>query len=182
MRKLTYINSLGAELVLTDTAPFILKLLTDDNSVNIYNNKGMLQNGSTYLGNTLDVRTISIEVQIVGNAENEIISYRNMINNVFNPLLGEGWLIYKDDMKEIKIKCIPNKLPAFATVFKNRLNKCLISLTASNPFWQDIEEIRTEIALWIGDFEFPFEIPADGFEFGHRSINQIPHYIFSSIV
>lgn len=128
----------------------------------------MEQNGRTYLGNTLDISDKTMEVAIKAHDEEELIRYRNKIVKVFNPTLGEGWLIYKDNIKEIKTKCIVSALPYFTTLSK-RIGKGLISLTANNPFWTDLIESKEEIALWVGDIEFPLEIPPDGIEMGHRA-------------
>lgn len=166
-KKLTYINTLGTELELTNSAPLLLQNFDTNNNVNIYNSKGMIQDGYTYLGNTLDIREISLEIAVIADTEEELINYKNKINKVFNPRNDEGYLIYKDDVKERKIKCIVNKIPYFS-VINNKVNKCLISLTANNPFWTDILETREEIALWKGDFEFDLEIFSDGIEIGHR--------------
>lgn len=167
MKKLIYRNSLGAEFEFTNTAPFLLNKIDTSNDVNVYSIKGMAQDGESYLGNTLDARDISLEVTVIANNKEELINYKDKINKVFNPRNGEGYLIYKDDIKERKIKCIVNKLPYF-TVVNGRVNKCLVSLIANNPFWIDISESKEEIALWKGDFSFELEIPFDGIEMGHR--------------
>jgi hypothetical protein len=166
-KTLKYANSLGAELVLTNSAPFLLQKFSENGKVNIYNSKGVSQNGKTYIGNTLDISDKTMEIAVIANSEAELISYKNKINKVFNPALGEGWLIYEDDVKVIKTKCIVTSLPYFSPI--NIIsNKCLISLTANNPFWTDILEFKEEIALWKGDFEFELELVEDGIEMGHR--------------
>lgn len=157
-RKLTYINALGVELQLTNSTPFLLQKFDTSENVNIYNSKGMNQDGASYLGSTLDIRNISLEIAVVGNSEEELINYRNRINSVFNPKLGEGYLIYKDDVKERKVKCIASKIPYFAVV-SNVMNKCLVDLIANNPFWVDIFQENEEIAIWIGGMTFPFRFP-----------------------
>lgn len=168
MRKLKYINKNGAELELTNLAPFLLLSFTEKGKVTIYNNKGMNQDGSTYLGNTIDTSDKTIEIAIIADTEEELINYRNIINKVFNPKLGEGYLIYEDNVKEIKSKCIIDTLPYFSPV-NNQVSKCLITLTANNPLWMDVVDSKTDIALWKGDFEFNLEISDDtGIEMGHR--------------
>ena len=166
-KKITYINSLGAKLELTNSAPFVLLKLEENGKVNIYNSKGMNQDGATYLGNTLDISDKSIEFAIFANSEEELINYRNKINKVFNPKLGEGWLIYKDNVKEIKSKCIINELPFFTNV-NQIVSKGLVNLTANNPYWMDVVENKEEIALWNGNFEFELELTEEGIEMGHR--------------
>lgn len=169
MKKLKFINSLGAELEITNAAPFVLTSFDTTNNVNIYNSKNMNQDGANYLGNTLDIRDIPIEVTIVSNSNQEGINNRNKLNKIFNPKLGEGWLVYTDDAKEVQVKCISNKLPYYAPDNDNFVQDCLISLTANDPYWKELQEIRTDIALWLGDFEFPLELTADGIELGHRA-------------
>jgi len=174
LKKLTYINVSGNELILTNSAPFLLEKFTESESVNIYNFKGVNQDGKTYLDNTLDLKDITLEVAIIATSEAELISYRNQANKVFNPKLGEGYLIYKDDIKERKIKCIINKLPFF-NIINNRVSSGLISLTANNPYWTDIFESKEEIALWISSFSFSadgsdgLELANGGIEFGYRA-------------
>lgn len=167
-RKLIYKNANGEELELTNSAPFLLQKFDTSNNVNIYSAKSMNQDGANYLGNTLDIRDISLEVAVIADGEQMLSEYRNIINKICNPKLGEGWLIYKDSIKERKVKCTVNKLPYFTVVNKNRVNNCLINLTANNPFWLDLEESKEEIALWVGDFSFDLELIEDGIEFGHR--------------
>lgn len=166
-KKLTYINSLGAELELTNSAPFMLLKFTENGKITIYNSKGMNQDGATYLGNTLDISDKTAEILLIANSEEELINYRNKVNKIFNPKLGEGWLIYKDNVKEVKSKCIINSMPFFTPV-NNMVSTGLINFTANNPFWTDILETKEEIAVWLGDFNFELEITQDGIEIGHR--------------
>jgi hypothetical protein len=173
LRILKYINSNGVELVMTNTAPFVLQSFDDSNAVNIYNSKGVAQDGANYLGNTLDVRVITMQVAVMSNFEEEAINNRRLVEQAFNPKLNEGWLIYKDDVKEIKIKCIASKLPYFSPDDDISLQTCLISLTANNPLYQAIAQIKAEIALWIGEFEFPLELVSGGIEMGMRSLSLI---------
>ncbi len=168
MKKLTYVNKLGHQIDLNEFAPLLLLNFSEKGKVNIYTNKGMNQDGSTYLGNTIETSDKTIELAIIADNEEDLINYRNRINKVFNPRLGEGYLIYKDPVKEIKTKCIIDSLPYFTSVNRN-VNKCLISCTASNPFWMDIMESKAEVALWQGDFCFDLEIPeSTGIEIAHR--------------
>ena len=168
MKKITLTNSLGESLQLTNTSPFLLNKFEESNSINIYTSKGMSQNGNTYLGNTLDQREITLEVTIIAESSEKLINHKDRFNKVFNPQNNELWLTYQDDVKTRKVKCISNKLPYFTSI-KNSVSKCLISLTANNPFWQETMEIKEEIAAWIGDFEFDLEIPSEtGIELGHR--------------
>lgn len=173
MKKLKYINALGAELELTNYAPFLLLSFTEKGKVTIYNKKGMGQDGSSYLGNAIETSDKTIELAVIAESEDELIHYRNRINKVFNPKVGEGYLVYTDGLKQIKTKCIIDTLPYFAAV-NPMVCKCLLSITACNPFWMDIIESKIDIAFWDGDFEFDLEIPeSTGKEIGHRELSLI---------
>ena len=159
-------------MVFTNSAPFLLQGFTQSENVNVYSSKGMSQDGKNYLGNTLDVMDITLEVALIGSTEEELIILRNKTNKVFNPKNNEGWLIYKDNVKERKVKCILNKIPLFVDV-NSSVSEGLISLTANNPYWLDMLESKKEVALWIGSFEFPLELVAGGIEMGYREPSTI---------
>lgn len=168
-RKIIYINSFGAEIEIANAAPFILQSFDSSTKVNIYNSKGLQQNGATYIGNTLDTGDISIGFNLEVKTIEDVDKYKRKINTIFNPALGEGWLTYKEGEIEKKIKCIVEKLPYIKPRIHGKLYNCLVNLTANNPFWTDILEFKEEIALWKGDFSFELEIPQDtGIEMGHR--------------
>lgn len=181
MKKITYVNALGAELELTNSAPFRLQKFTQSENVNIYNTKGMSQDGKSYLGNSLDVMDITLEIAVMGKNEIEFINHKSKLNKIFNPKFGEGYLIYRDDIKERKVKCIINKLP-FLNNINSRAGMGLISLTANNPYWTDLLESREEIALWKGDFGFEFELVTGGIEMGHREASLIVNVLNSGDV
>lgn len=158
MKIVTFLNANGDEIKLTNSSPIILEEIDISNSVNIYNSKGMLEDGASYSGNTLDIKEISLKFAVIANNQEELIEYKRMINKVFNPKLEEGTLYYKDNIQERKIKGIINKLPYFSDVAKN-ITECLVDVSANNPYWTDIDETKAEIALWKGQFHFPLIIP-----------------------
>ncbi|MCB2354336.1 phage tail family protein [Clostridium estertheticum] len=187
-KTITFINSLGEELVLTNSAPFLLQSFTQSGNVNIYSSKSMNQDGKNYLGNTLDIMDISLEVALVGNTKEELQRYKNKVIKILNPKNGEGWLCYKNNINERKVKCIINKIPFFNIINSNRVYNGLISLTANNPFWTDLIEDKEEIALWKGDFSFSedgtdgFELVDGGIEIGHRELSLIVNILNSGDV
>jgi hypothetical protein len=168
LQKLTYTNSLGVELSINRSAPFLIQSFDTTENVNIYNAKGVLQDGSTYLGNSLDIRDVSIGLILLSNTKEQLITLRKQVTQIFNPKLGEGYLTYTDEAKSIKIKCIPAKIPYFENNEDAPWQSALVNLTCNNPFWQDLTQIKAEIALWIGEFEFPLELVAGGIEMGYR--------------
>lgn len=160
MKIVIFLNANGDEIKLTNSSPIILEEIDISNSVNIYNSKGMLEDGTTYLGNTLDSKEISLKFVVIANNQDELIEYKRRINKVFNPKLDEGTLYYKDNIQERKIKGIVTKLPYWTDIAKN-ISECLVDVIANNPYWTDIDETKAEIALWKAQFHFPLIIPKD---------------------
>jgi len=163
LRKLTYINSSGGELILTNSAPFLLQKFTESGNVDIQNLKGVNQDGLTYLGNTLDLKDIQIEFSIIANSEIELINYRKEVRKILNPKLGEGSLVYTDDVKDQTIKCIITSIPVFNNQEgtynqEGKVSSCLLSLTAHDPYWFD-DLLVEKIATWIGGWKFKFTLP-----------------------
>ena len=167
LQQLIFTNSLGAEVSVTRSAPFLIQSFDTSNNINIYKSKGVLQDGATYLGNTLDVRDISLGILLRSDSNDGLIGIRKKLTQIFNPKLGEGTLTYIDETKSINIKCIPSKIPYF-TDENNTMQSCLVNLTCNNPYWQGLTQIKTEIALWVGSFSFPLNILESGIEMGHR--------------
>lgn len=168
MKNLKYINSNGEELLFTNKAPFLMQSFTQGTKVNNYNSKGVNQDGSTYLGSNLDENDLSIKIAVLGKTLAGYSKYKATLNRVFNPRLGEGWLIYDDSIVERKIKCIPEKIPFMKDV-NHTTGEGVIDLLANDPLWRDITEQRDEIALWVGDLGFPLQMSSAGIEIGHRS-------------
>jgi hypothetical protein len=173
MENITFINSRGRFILLGNEWPFILTKIEGLGTpkANIQNQKSPNQDGESYLGNTLDSRLIAIELEIITHDIDEMMVRRNELMKVFNPKLGEGKLIYERGNIKREAKAIADMPPHFpdAESFEDTMQPCLIQLVCHNPFLQDILQIKEEVAIWRGAFEFPLEIPIDdGIEFGFR--------------
>lgn len=62
--------------------------------------------------------------------------------------------------------------PKFGQVFEDDNPlwlKGLLQLSSGDPYFYGQAAKVVDIALWVGAFEFPLEIPAEGIEFGHRT-------------
>lgn len=164
--KFTNKNNLNIEMGIYP--PYLLTKFEESTDVQIYSSKGMLQQGTSYINNTLDIKDITLEFVVRAETQEELLNYQRIINKTFNPTLGEGTLCYKDISKEWIINCVVNKLPVYQRL--NDVNyKCLISLTASIPFWREIVEHKANIAMWQGAFHFPLIIPeGQGIHMGVR--------------
>lgn len=173
MEKLTFINSLGESVTMTDSPPFVLTSVQGLGAVqtNIQTQKSPYQDGVTYLGNTLEPRSVSMELSITSNNEFEMSTLRQRLLRVFNPKLGIGTLVYEFGNTQKKLSAIAEVAPTFLDGgdFKETLQPALIQLYSPNPFWHSMENKREEIAVWKPAFEFVLEIPIDeGIEMGYR--------------
>lgn len=160
--KLTYLNEKGQSVEFSVRSPFFCSELSGQDGIknNIYTSKGAGQDGVTVTGESLDVRNIVVQGTVRGDTERN----RLILLSILNPKL-KSKLIYVNAGVEKYIDCMVEKAP---TITKERWPKYLVSFFCANPYWQDAEEAKEEIALWVGDFSFPLEIIATGIEMGHR--------------
>ena len=56
---------------------------------------------------------------------------------------------------------------------RERSPKFFVSLLCPSPFFETLEEVREELAMWTPLFHFELEIPEGGMEFGARQPSQI---------
>lgn len=173
MQNLIFTNERGQSIELKNTSPFILqKFDPDPPKMKILTTKSPGQDGKTDHGTVLDERVLNIELAIMGENEQDMFAKRQKLNAVFNPKL-RGTLVYENDAGTHKIQCSVQDSPTP----KDRsepVQQFLIQLFCADPYWKDLDEIKEEMALWVGDFMFPLEIPEEtGIEMGHRVSNLI---------
>lgn len=168
MKTIKYINGNGDELTFTNSWPFLLQNFEQNTRNQIYSFKGSGQDGSRYIGSDLDESELTLEIAVKGKDPAEYARNKSRLRRIFNPTLGEGSLVYSNGEKYIQIKCVPEKIPNPKD--KSKIyGVCSIALTANDPYWKDLQELKNEIALWVPNFSFPLELSADGIEIGYRS-------------
>lgn len=178
-RKIKYINSSGAEIEFTHKRPYILSSFETSLGVNISSSKGANMDGEFYLGNTLDKTSVTLKITLVGRSHIEYLELKDKVNRCFNPKTNEGYLIYEDGIKKLKLLCIAEKIPHIVdeTQVSGVGN---IHLMACDAYWKDTEEIFEAIALWKPLFEFPdgyIEFTDDGMEFESRELSLIKNIV-----
>lgn len=175
MERIIFINSKGQSVELGDSAPYILTEIQGMGAVNvnIYTQKSPYQDGTSYLGNTLEPRSLSIEIMILADTMEEMIEKRRNLIQVFNPKLDEGTLVYEIGGIRREIKAISELAPVFPENkdFKDTMQQGLIQLYCPDPFWLDNFEISEEITTWIGGISFPLRLPTTFAMAGPRIIN-----------
>jgi len=161
--KFIFENERGQQIEFSVYSPFFIDNIDGISGLKniIYQNKGMGQDGSTYMGSTLGNRNIVIQGAITENKEQNRIKLLSIIN----PKL-KAKLIYADGNIKKYVECVVETAP---TITKDYNPKYQISLLCPNPYWRDTAESKKQIVLWKGDFHFPLIIPQDkGIIIGHR--------------
>lgn len=171
--QLTYKSADGKSITFGRSKPFMLLDITDTDlpEAEIYMQKSPFQDGQTYIDNTLSERAISVEAVILSDQQ-FIHGYRRQLIQALSPKPGLGTLIFDNGAKTLQIKAILDGAPIFPTGNSNKglhFQRVLLNFLCPDPYWQELNSILYEVAIWLGAFEFPLEIPIDiGIEMGYR--------------
>lgn len=148
MQKLTWQNANGDSVNLT-SFPYGITNWEGFSGVdlNIQSQQVPMQDGAVFLDALLEPRvlTVTLAINDNNNLENRY-KYRRELIHILNPKLGEGYLIYKNDFTEKRIKCI-----AQVPVFQNKNSdeagtpKASLSWTACEPYWEDLQETQINL-------------------------------------
>jgi Phage tail protein. len=167
--EITYINEENTSITLKQSKPHFLTKLDGAGhvrqTVNTFQAPG--QDGAFYISSTLDMRNITLEGNIVAESSDEAFDYRRRLLRAFTPKQ-RGTLVYRDR----QISCVVEEA-AFSVSNSSRAPAFFISLLCPSPFFETLDEIREELALWRENFSFPLEITAPGIELGIRQPSQI---------
>ncbi len=167
-----YINDKGRQITFERKFPFFLNAIqgTDGSKAVLNTTKGVNQDGVAINNVSLEARNITIEGSIKGQSKEELANFRAELLQVFNPKI-PGYLYYHYGSIVKRIRVQVEEAPVFEKVLENNFKhqKFLIFLLAPSPYWEDISEYASEIALWQGGFEFELEIDSiNGIEMGTR--------------
>lgn len=177
MTRFTYTNERGQSVTLGNSAPFVVTKVDGLGSPQneIHSQKSPYQDGVTVVNSTLAEQVLAIEGVILG-PEREM--YRRKLLQAFNPKL-DGVLRYESGQISREIACVPELAPSFPGEHGKSYQVFLINLICPNPFWQDINTTKEEIAIWRGSFELPMELLEEGIEMGYREPSLIVN-VFNS--
>ncbi len=183
MFKLIFTNSKGESVELFSPPYRLIRFDgLGDVSASHSTQKSPYQDGSTLINTTLDSRHPEIELKITGRDKTDLARNRRKLTRAFNPKLGEGILKRVSEDGVHKLKAIAESIPYYPDGTGNRSRtsqKALINLYCPNPYWQDADTTKNEIAIWRGSFEFPMELLEEGIEMGYREPSLIVN-VFNS--
>ena len=153
MERITYINSQDYSLTFDSKGEFLLCDFTGMESAEILpaTTTGYKQNGQTINDVVLGIRVMTIQILLSG----DVYKKKRELDKLFNPLYGEGTLIYQNSFQSKMIKCLPTITP---TIRKREgtLHFVEVELTAFNPFFYDVAENITQLADFTGGLKFPW--------------------------
>ena len=143
MQKLIWENSKGEKLDLT-ASPYGITEWEGFSGIdlNVQTQKVPFQDGSVFIDALYEDRTIAVTLAIYdGNNLETRYRLRRALISALNPKAGEGYLIYKNDFIEKRIKAIANN-PIFETHNSDMVGtpKASLSWTCCDPYWEDVEE------------------------------------------
>ena len=149
MQKLVWKNANGETIDLTSGSYGITEWEGFSNaSLNIQSQQVPFQDGAVFLDALIEPRELSVTLAMQDNNDLELrYQLRRELIHKLNPKLGEGYLIYTNDFISKRIKCVA-QIPLFETHNSNDSGtpKASLSWTASEPYWEDLEETVVAIS------------------------------------
>lgn len=172
IEKLIYTNERGETIEFSHASVYHTNEVSGLSDIRnaIYSINSMGQDGDTYLGNRIQSREIEIVGSIATRNKDETVTLRRRLNHVLNPQIGATLTYIYGDFKRV-IDCRVDNAPVYSR--KAIFQDYTVQFVCHNPFWREEAESKTDIASWIGGFEFPeplgLEIPMEeGWEIGYR--------------
>lgn len=168
--KLTYINSRGETLEFSVTSVYHCNVSKDVTGLSgientLYKTNSMGQHGDTLIGQRFEAREITIVGNIARTDKDRVLELRRQAEKILNAELDAKLVYtYKDFVRVIK--CRVDGTPEFKR--KNVFTQFTIPVTCCSPFWQEETEAKKDIAAWVSNWEFDFEITEEGIELGYR--------------
>jgi len=167
IEKLTYVNERGESVTFSHASIYHTNEVNGLSDVRnaIYSINSMGQDGDTYLGNRIESREIEIVGSIRERNKDRMREYRRKLTHIMNPQYSAKLIYEYGDFKRY-IDCEVDNAPVFSR--KAIFQDFTIQLLCLNPFWREENEIREDIATWVGGLSFPVQIPSTGWEIGYR--------------
>ena len=179
--KVIFENDKGQRIEIGYSFPYFFQGLSGQDGVeaNITKVSGAGQDGSTITNVVLADRDLRLQGAIKGSSKDEIAKYRAKLLKVFNPK-SKGWLQYEYGNLKRRIRCQIEIGPVFSKKNNSyKFQEFLVDFICPNPYWQDVNVVKSEIAIWRGALEFPLELTENGIEIGFREPSLIVN-VFNS--
>ena len=165
LEAIIFTNAKGEHVTLGRTLPYILQYLEGSGGAvtDVQMQKAPLQDGATHIDTILEPRTLTFEVIIMADTQQQLFQCRQHLARIFNPKLGPGVLTYQFPGGAREIRATVDLAPVFPSTMGNKLpgfQKTMFTMICPSPFWEDSTEQDKEMAAWVGHFTFPLQLPA----------------------
>lgn len=171
MQELIYTNSAGQSVTIGGAPPYVLNDFDPGGpKTTMITTKAPGQDGKTLVDELMEERTPQITLTIDAEDVESLYILRRALYSALNPKLG-GTLTYTNDAGTQTIACRPQDAPA-EKARVGASQQILIQFFCPEPFWLGDPQ-TIQIAQWVGDLEFPFDVPPEGTEWGHRASDLI---------
>lgn len=131
----------------------------------IRSSKGVNQDGVTVIGTSLSPRNITLTGSIMRNAD----SNRERLISVCNPKL-DGTFFYENSASGLKVNIdgLIEQAPNIAVTDMEDVEDFYISILCPDPYLKG-EEQSIPLATWEPEFQYPLNLPPEGFNYASRS-------------
>jgi hypothetical protein len=164
--KLVFTSSRKESIEMGVGTPYRIKSIGGLGGVEAENQtqKAPYQDGSTYIGSVLEERIIPIELKIIGISFNDISNKRQVLSRILNPKSGEGELTLEIGAKSLTVNAVSDFIPKFSGTtdgFGESFQRCLLQVTAHQPYWTEQLKVSHSLKAFQGTFKFPFSFPIE---------------------
>ena len=165
MEKLTFTNSNDLLIEFGAQFPYLLGDISGIGeipyNVQVFNAHGI--HGSLYYDTLASARIVKFDFWFNASTHEALHTARALIQQICNPVLGEGELIYENDIGKWRIPAAvfygPVMLPSKPKDRQRLYQHAEIGFVCEQPFWQSYVEYQTTIVGRTGGLEFPLEFP-----------------------
>lgn len=142
-------------------------------NVQLVTSQGFDQDGAHLLNDYVIPRDMEIKGQLKADTTQQMQNFRDKLFNLFIPHTDITINHYYGGKNRLIVARV-EKTPQFEYTEVSKVNSYSVELTATEPYWRDVNETLVQIANTIGGFYFPLVIPKDkGVSFGIKSANLI---------
>ncbi len=165
MDEIVITNKNGESITLGNQSPYFLETIdgVGEVTVTLESQKAPKLDGSTYLGNVLDNRAISIEGTIITKGDpNAVLAARRLMQRVLNPKLDAVTITYHQGNQVKEIVGIAETTPVFPSGQGSKglyYQKFLLHLICHEPFWLDTYFESREMSYLMGGVQFRLRLP-----------------------
>ncbi len=156
-QSLTFRSSKGE--VEIGNRPYLLQTVTGIGGLgaDIVEQKGVGQDGTTFIEKTFGTRNITMTILIVADNYDELNERKRHIHNVFSSR-DRCEIIYNNSTYTKRCDVVVETSPVLGAEKDKYHQSVFTSLIAHNPFWVDIDASSEIMSISVSNFRFPFEI------------------------